>query len=343
MFLPNRPLIAGLALLLGSDALQAASFDCSMAKLPAERLICNVPVLSTLDKQLSERYRAHLAELSEPAANRLRSGQREWLAYWPRYCANDAGKLHAESAETRRCAEQEYRARLETLDTQKRIRPDLVAYPVSHYRVMKSEAGLDFVKRAHHTESVLTLDIDAAPAEQRALAQALNEWLNPARATPGGGTTEDGEETLSDTESQVRLADSAASTVLSAVLSFYMFGHGAAHPVSTTGQLHFHLPSRRPLQASDVFLGDSWQVGLTRQVEQALKKALTDNYSVDQFKLLQEMTTQTEYWRFEKAGLTIQFNPYDVAPYSAGAPSITIPWSSLQEWLNPTFSASLPK
>ncbi|MFZ9348740.1 MAG: RsiV family protein, partial [Arenimonas sp.] len=27
------------------------------------------------------------------------------------------------------------------------------------------------------------------------------------------------------------------------------------------------------------------------------------------------------------------FNPYEVAPYAAGAPSVNLPWSSLAPWL----------
>ena len=335
-----NPLIPGFVLLLCAGDSHAASFDCGKAKQPAETLICTVPALSELDSQLADKYRANLTELSPSAANRLKIGQREWLAYWPRYCADGGAKLNVKAKDVRTCAEQEYKVRINTLGKQQRILEGLLVYPVDHYRVMKSTAGVDFAKVAHHTDSGLAIDIDAASPQQRPLAQALNAWLADL---PVAANTEGDEESTNDSESQLELGASASSIILSATCSYYWFGHGAAHPLSTSGQLHLHLPSRRPLQTSDIFQGNAWQEGLTRLVEQALKKELTDNYSVDTLASLQAMVIQPGLWSFGKDGLTLQFNPYDVAPYAAGAPSVTIAWSSLQAWLNPAFLDSLKK
>ncbi len=56
----------------------AASFDCSKAASPAEKLICASPALSTLDEDLAQLYKQRLA--ASPAdGKQLRAEQRRWL------------------------------------------------------------------------------------------------------------------------------------------------------------------------------------------------------------------------------------------------------------------------
>ncbi len=330
-----------LSFLLESPLSLAASFDCAKAKKPAELLICGAPALSKVDSQMGEIYRKNLAELSPNAAQQFKDGQRDWLIYWPGLCANDAGKIDPKSDETLQCAKTEYAARIATLKLQKRSVENLLAFPVSHYRVLKSTAGLDFIKNAHHTETRMAIDVDAAPAEQKALAEALNHWLGAAPIETSNINGED--ETTSDTEIQLTFRDAASPLILSAQQSGFLMGHGAAHPLSTASQRHFNLLSKRPLRTDDIFQGKEWEEVLTRLAEKALKKQLADNYSVDKVETLKALVVQPEHWVFDKKGLTLTFNPYEVAPYAAGAPEVTIPWSSLTSGLNPVFVASLPK
>lgn len=337
--IPNVTLI--LSALSFTGLSHAASFDCSKAKKPAEVLICGVPALSKVDSQMGELYRKNLAELSPSAAQQVKDGQRDWLIYWPGLCANDASKIDPKSEETLQCAKGEYTARMATLKTQRRTVENLLAYPVTHYRVLKSTAGLDFVKNAHHTESRMAIDVDAAPTEQKELAHAINHWLGASPIETSNTNGED--ETTSDTEIQLSFRDASSPLILSAQQTGFLMGHGAAHPLSTASQRHFNLLSRRPLRTDDIFQGKEWEDGLTRLAEKALKKQLGDNYSVDKFETLKALTIAPEHWAFDKKGLTLTFNPYEVAPYVAGAPEVTLPWGSLSGWLNPVFAASLPK
>ena len=319
----------------------AASFDCAKAKQPAELLICGVPALSKVDSQMGEIYRKNLAELAPSASQIYKDGQRDWLIYWPGLCANDAGKLDPKSDETVQCAKTEYAARIATLKLQKRTVENLLAYPVSHYRVLKSTAGLDFIKTAHHTETRMAIDVEGAHAEQKALADALNHWLGASPIETSSTNGED--ETTSDTEIQLSFRESASGLILSAQQSGFLMGHGAAHPLSTASQRHFNLLSKRPLRADDIFQGKAWEDTLTPLVEKALKKQLAENYSVEKIETLKALVVEPAHWVFDKKGLTVTFNPYEVAPYAAGAPEVTIPWSALTSGLNPVFSASLPK
>lgn len=340
-----RSVIASVTLILGtlsfSGFASAASFDCSKAKKPAENLICGAPALSKLDSQMGDLYRKNLAELSPSAAQQVKDGQRDWLIYWPVLCAEDHGKLDPKSDEALQCAKGEYAQRVTTLKTQKRTVENLLSFPVSHYRVLKSTAGLDFFKNAHHTESRIAIDVEAAPAEQKELAHALNQWLGASPIETSNINGED--ETTSDTEIQLAFRDAASPLILSAQQTGFLMGHGAAHPLSTASQRHFNLLSKRPLRTDDIFQGKEWEDGLTRLAEKALKKQLGDNYSVDKLETLKALAIAPEHWAFDKKGLTLTFNPYEVAPYVAGAPEVTIPWNSINNWLNPIFAASLPK
>jgi hypothetical protein len=48
---------------------------------------------------------------------------------------------------------------------------------------------------------------------------------------------------------------------------------------------------------------------------------------------LGDMPLNTIRWAFQKEGLRIQFNPYEVAPYVYGAPNVLIPWDMLRQYL----------
>ena len=50
---------------------------------------------------------------------------------------------------------------------------------------------------------------------------------------------------------------------------------------------------------------------------------------VDDAESIADIIIEPSRWSFENEyGLTIQFEPYEVAAYAYGAPTITIPWDS---------------
>ena len=85
---------------------------------------------------------------------------------------------------------------------------------------------------------------------------------------------------------------------------------------------------------------------LTRAIEkgdEAATRYVTGLIRDEKIETLKALVVEPAHWVFDKKGLTVTFNPYEVAPYAAGAPEVTIPWSALTSGLNPVFSASLPK
>lgn len=67
-----------IAALLGTPLAEAASFDCTKASTPAERLICADKDLSSLDDTLADVFSMEAESGAE--ATRLRTSQRAWLA-----------------------------------------------------------------------------------------------------------------------------------------------------------------------------------------------------------------------------------------------------------------------
>jgi uncharacterized protein YecT (DUF1311 family) len=72
----SRLLLAWVCLFLGQGA-QAASFNCSQARRPVERMICDDARLSALDDQLASAYQAATSADGSP---QIRVAQRNWIA-----------------------------------------------------------------------------------------------------------------------------------------------------------------------------------------------------------------------------------------------------------------------
>lgn len=58
--------------------LQAASFDCTKAASPTEKMICQDPILNTLDEILGEQYKELRTQLTQPQQQALKQEQLNW-------------------------------------------------------------------------------------------------------------------------------------------------------------------------------------------------------------------------------------------------------------------------
>ena len=63
----------------------------------------------------------------------------------------------------------------------------------------------------------------------------------------------------------------------------------------------------------------------------ALKEKLADGMWDDLDDSIAQWVTDPSRWNFVDDGLEVQFQPYEVTAYAAGAPSVTIPWEKLQD------------
>lgn len=117
MYRPNRLSLYGVILTVISTSSLArdydsASFDCSRATTKVEKLICDNPDLSNVDKRLGEVYVRMQKSLSKAEIDRLKKEQREWLKQRDE-------KLLECGTETD-CAVQFYESRIAELESSKK-------------------------------------------------------------------------------------------------------------------------------------------------------------------------------------------------------------------------------
>ncbi|MFZ9348426.1 MAG: DUF3298 domain-containing protein, partial [Arenimonas sp.] len=317
---------AVLLLLFAAGPVSAASFDCAKAKNPQEKLICASPEVSRLDAMMATSYEALLQRLSPDAQNDLRRSQREWLAFWPTSCREEGRPLSPRSKNAQDCAAARYKDRIALFEGPDSVTGDIVLYPVSSYTIRPSDAGVERIKYAQTVISYHAVDLGQAAHEKKNLAALIDRWLRKDMGAAGDG------DAGSDSETAKRFIISLPM-LLSTGTTSYFYGHGAVHPVSGYSTQHFLLSNARPMLATDIFRGAQWQDGLTSMVEARLMKELGDFYYIETSQELKKLVINPSHWQFNAKELTISFNPYEVAPYAAGAPSVNLPWSSLAPWL----------
>jgi hypothetical protein len=109
-----------------------------------------------------------------------------------------------------------------------------------------------------------------------------------------------------------------------------MYGHGAAHPLSGLSMDHWLRKESRPLQVADVFAKGS---GWAKFVNDFCFKKVKREMFVDKPDDIKDITKDPARWIFDRKGLTVLFNPYEVASYAEGNQFVTIPWSALKPYL----------
>ena len=87
----------------------------------------------------------------------------------------------------------------------------------------------------------------------------------------------------------------------------------------------------RALEPGDIFKGNAWKRRLRGLVLERLKSDLGDGLTLDDPAAINDTVTDPTRWDFTDGGLLVQFEPYEVAAYAAGAVSVTIPWTALQD------------
>jgi len=82
-------------LLLWTTSLLAASFDCAKAQTKVEHLVCNTPLLSTLDEALAKEYQDVLVKATNAQKKALIQDQRHWLNHARNSCPTVVCLTHA--------------------------------------------------------------------------------------------------------------------------------------------------------------------------------------------------------------------------------------------------------
>ena len=327
--------VLGLVLLLpGLPAATAASFDCARASSSFERAICAYPELSRQDEILAKAYATALGGLSKPAGAVVQEGQREWLGFAERACTDDAQPQQGDyDQDDVSCLEGLFSSRIRWLE-QSRMHSGRRIYQVDRYVVLPDPEAAEDSWTKVATKQFSSPRIDGTDAEAEAF-NAMMEELSAERGYFSGPT--DGEvdaNTDAGTDNQMQTTlDSITGARISLAVNNWWYGHGAAHGNYTVSYLHFLVGENRMLEASDVFAGEAWQKALAGLAVDELNRTIEGGTWEESVEAVGEAVADPARWSFVDEGLVLQFQPYEVTAYAYGAPTVTIPWASLREYM----------
>jgi len=313
-----------LALITLSLPAQAASFDCSTANTQLEHTICDYPALSDADETLATAYATAIGGLSKSAVSAMRTDQRAWLDHAAYVCIE---KARDDTLETRGdCLTGLFNDRIATLENSRMISGHRFYLATRYGAVPDPEAEPDsYWHVAQHELSYPLIDADTD------LARGFNTLMEEL---PGeyGWPSNDDFETGADTSIHVSVVD-ALDKRITARIDYFWFGHGAAHGNPGIAFVHYLPDESRPMTSADLFSGEGWQAKLLDLAVAALRAQHSEYLMLDDPQDLAEAVTDPSRWSFDTYGLVIQFQPYEVAAYAYGAPTVTVNWQDIEDLL----------
>ncbi|MGD1062097.1 MAG: lysozyme inhibitor LprI family protein [Terracidiphilus sp.] len=327
----------------------AASFDCTKAKTAQEKAICGTPALSAADDQMAAEYKAWLAAAPPASAAGIRENQLVWLRTRDASCpAGDANNSIAS------CLSGIYQQRIEELQQM-----------VQHF------AGITFVSQAI-TLTIHDTPDSAPPAGISEVTPGFGTlqatWPQASSTTPQWTAwnsaivpaviqvaNADEETSAHDWNGIVQpgvdrgltfTVERANAQWVSATIVDFYDGHGA-HPTENSAEFYWMLGAQRALKPEDVFLPTSgWDTWMEQRLDSYLHKALDSgsngNYQTwfpqgNAATVLMGIVINPADWKLEPAGVSIFFQPYQVACYACTPDPMIIQWSDLKPYLQPSF------
>jgi uncharacterized protein len=328
-----RMILAGLLVMGAVPAAQAASFDCARASTPVEKAVCANPELGRRDEVLARAYATALGGLSDAAKGTVQAGQRAWLDYAGLACTTDARPFSTPLTEDQQaCLSTVYRDRIDDL-AQSRMQGDWRFYPMTSYAVVDDPDPEAFQGVA--TKQLRSPRID----EESEVAAAFNELMD--EADEAAQPDPQGEDYGSSDTMQTTTVESVNTHRISLTTNSYWMGHGAAHGNYAITHSHYLIEKGRMLEAADLFTGDGWQEALGQlaldELDRTVEGGIWDESRAD----VPKAAADPSRWNLSDNGLEIVFQPYEVTAYAAGAPTVTIGWDKLAEYLSEDYSELL--
>jgi uncharacterized protein len=346
----RKTLLALSLLFLLCTLAHAASFDCTKATTAQEKAICGTPALSAADDQMAAAYHAWLSAAPAAWAAGIRDNQLAWLRLRDGSCPG--GDVNNPIAS---CLSDIYKPRIEELQQR-----------VQHI------AGMTFVSQSITLTARDTTD-SAPPAGVSEVTPGFGtlvaSWAQASSTTPqwtawnsavvpaiiqaaNANTSLSAHDWTGivqpgvDRDLTVTVERLNTQWVSATIVDFYD-GHGA-HPSENSSEFYWMLGKQSALKPEDVFLPNSgWDTWMEKQLDNYLHKTLdsptSGNYqtwfssAADAQKTLQALATSPADWKLEPAGLSIFFAPYQVACYACTPNPLTIHWSVLKPYLQPSF------
>jgi uncharacterized protein YecT (DUF1311 family) len=331
-----RMSFAACLLALATLPASAASFDCAAASTPFEHAICDIPELSAADERLAKSFATATGGLTKEAVVLMRGDQRAWLDYAQRACTDDAEPLtrgsYPEAGGS--CLVEKFNNRSAALE-QSRMIGGHRFFMKSLYAALPDPNEVDnpdsYWKVASHEAVMPQLDADDPWAEafnSYVLAEAARDTETLSLA--GAANVADLDPSA-DSNLDIEVKELGGTSRITLEVGTYWYGHGAAHGNWSISYLHYLTREERGLVAGDVFAGDDWAGTLVEAAwEQLQVEHPVDWLQVEEPGDIAELVVEPTRWDLSNDyGLVIQFQPYEVAAYAYGAPTITIAWEKL--------------
>jgi len=341
-------LVLSLPFLLGALA-RAASFDCTEAKTTQEKTICGTPALSAADDQMAAAYRAWLAAASPDWAAGIRDNQLAWLRWRDANCL--AGDANNPSAT---CLSSVYKARIAEL--QQMVQPiagttfvaQAITLTAPDTPASAPPAGASEVTPGFGTLTASWAQASSTAPQWTAWNSAAAPAIIQAANADAGTSAHDWKGMVLpgvDRDLTFTVERANAQWVSATILDDYD-GHGA-HPTENSSEFYWMLGEQRALKPADVFVPTSgWDTWMEQRIDSYLHKTLDSgsngNYQSwfpqgNAATVLMGIVTNPADWKLEPTGFSIFFQPYQVACYACTPNPMTISWSDLKPYLQPSF------
>ncbi|MGA7829641.1 MAG: DUF3298 domain-containing protein [Terracidiphilus sp.] len=307
------------------------SFNCIKASKVVEKTICASSTLSQMDRKLSDSYRESLALLSGEGKVSFQNGQRQWIKVTREVCDRTPFPKLPYMPTSEQCLEKHYRERLEQLKDAVHdyggIRIRRVDTFEAHRSASKSEySGVDV---GFDTTYISYPQIDAPASDLEVLwNKKMADMANSVIEMDAG-----------DVDFSFGFSIlSVSPRLISVDAGGGFYAHGAAHGHYSSTRVNWLLNKGRVMQADDIFdKTKPWQKAVLKYCFDDLSK--NDDYWVNPKNNnkvvinLGDMPLETSRWAFQKDGLRIQFDPYEIAAYAFASPKVLIPWDVIRPYL----------
>ena len=168
--------------------------------------------------------------------------------------------------------------------------------------------------------------------EDSEVASAFNALMDEADAA--AKPDPQGEDYLTADSQETTTIVSVGSHRISVSTDSYWMGHGAAHGNYAITYAHYLTDKGRMLEAEDLFTGEGWQEALGKLALDELDRTIDGGIWDEARPDVPTMAADPSRWNFSDNGLEITFQPCEVTAYAAGAPTVTIGWDKLTDYLS---------
>lgn len=130
----------------------------------------------------------------------------------------------------------------------------------------------------------------------------------------------------------------SSTGLLSLTLDFSQYVSGAAHPLFTTRSINYDFRQHRALGLGDLFQPGSH---FLEPISELAGQELTQREMLFYKEGIAPNEENFHTWELSKEGLTIGFDPYQVAPYASCPPQVVIALDQIQDFLQPAMLTSI--